>query len=166
MVPASPGATLDALLEPWTLGLAERRAGIAPDALATVWTSFAAATAATRAFHAEWDVLLSPVTRHLPLPIGALAPTRPFDALWDAFFDQASFTPVQNITGQPSISLPLGWTDAGLPIGVMLSAAVGGDDLLLALSAEIESARPWADRRPPGFAARLAAGLTATAIPA
>jgi hypothetical protein len=110
------------------------------------------------------SMLLSPVTRHLPLPLGALAPTRQFDELWNAFFDQASCTPIQNITGQPSISLPLGWTDAGLPISVMVSAAVGGDDLLLALSAEIEEARPWSDRRPPGFASRLVADVAAEAL--
>jgi amidase len=51
--------------------------------------------------------------------------------------------------GLPSLTLPLGMTADGLPVGSLLSAAQGQDDLLLALAAEIEAAAPWADRWPP-----------------
>ena len=50
--------------------------------------------------------------------------------------------------GTPSVSLPLGWTEMGLPIGAMFSSAAGRDELLIALSNEIEQAAPWADRWP------------------
>jgi amidase len=58
------------------------------------------------------------------------------------------FTPVWNVTGQPAISLPLHQSEEGLPIGVQLVGPPAGEELLLSLSAQIEQARPWADRRP------------------
>ncbi|TCI99472.1 amidase [Aeromicrobium sp. IC_218] len=65
------------------------------------------------------------------------------------------YTALMNMSGQPAVSLPLGWTDATderptLPVGVMLAAHPGQDALLLALSAQVEAAAPWHDRVPPG----------------
>jgi len=65
------------------------------------------------------------------------------------------YTALMNMSGQPAASLPLGWTDATderptLPVGVMLAAHPGQDALLLALSAQVETAAPWHDRVPPG----------------
>jgi amidase len=57
-----------------------------------------------------------------------------------------------NVTGQPAISLPLHQTPAGLPIGIQLVAATGREDLLFRLASQLETALPWADRRPPMFA--------------
>jgi amidase len=53
-----------------------------------------------------------------------------------------------NATGQPAISLPLGWSADGLPVGVQLVAAPGRDDVLLRVAAQLEQARPWYARRP------------------
>jgi amidase len=64
----------------------------------------------------------------------------------------AGFTAYWNATGQPAISLPLHWSDEGLPIGVQLVAAYGDEGLLLRLAAQLEQARPWANRTPPVFA--------------
>ena len=68
-------------------------------------------------------------------------------------FRQASefvpFTPLFNATGQPAVSLPLHWSEAGLPIGVQLAGRSGDEATLVRLAATLEEARPWTDRTPP-----------------
>jgi len=63
--------------------------------------------------------------------------------------DYVPVTPIQNATGQPSISLPLYWNAAGLPIGLMFTGRFGDEATLLRLAAQLEQAQPWKDRRPP-----------------
>jgi len=58
-----------------------------------------------------------------------------------------------NLTGQPAVSLPVHWTDQGLPMGVQLAARPGREDLLLQVAGQLEEALPWADRHPPTSAA-------------
>ena len=53
-----------------------------------------------------------------------------------------------NLTGQPAVSLPLGWTADGLPVGVMLAGRPAGDAALLSVAAQVEAAAPWRLRRP------------------
>jgi amidase len=96
------------------------------------------------------DVLLTPTLALPPIEIGALRPQEgepPIQMLMNsALF--VPFTPVWNVTGQPAISLPLHESDDGLPIGIQLVGPPAGEEMLLSLSAQIEQARPWADRRP------------------
>jgi amidase len=70
------------------------------------------------------------------------------EAWIDRVFSLSPFTPVANLTGQPSVSLPLGETQDGLPLGVMLTAQMLRDDVLLHVAAQLEQALPWAGRTP------------------
>jgi amidase len=96
-----------------------------------------------------WDLLLTPTLSEPPLPIGtirndAAAPMTPLTRAGRF----VPFTPTFNTSGQPAISLPLHWSDDGLPIGVQLVAAYGREDVLIRIAAQLETAQPWAHRRP------------------
>jgi amidase len=99
---------------------------------------------------ADIDVLLTPTLAGPPIEIGGLRPKEgepPIQMLNNAA-EWVPFTPVWNVTGQPAISLPLHQNEAGLPVGIQLVGAPAGEELLFSLSAQLEEARPWADRRP------------------
>jgi amidase len=123
------------------LALSARDAMEALFALRMFSRRFVAATA-------RYDVLLAPVCTMTPRPIGW------FDADADGAEDferqkrYAAFTALSNVTGQPAVSVPLYWTDGGLPIGSMLVGRPADDAALLSLSAQVEAARPWAHRHP------------------
>ena len=144
-----PGTPIEDLLEPWTIGLGRKREEIGPEQLDRCYAALADGRRAVAAFHENWDVVLSPVTRSKPLPVGAMAPTRDFDELWRTLFDYIDYTPLHNMVGTPSVSLPLGMTADGLPVGSLFSAAHGADDLLIGLATDLEVAAPWTDRWPP-----------------
>lgn len=91
----------------------------------------------------DFDVMLSPVLAHTTPELGYLSPTLPFDTLIDRLIKYVSFTPVNNATGTPAISLPMGHSTKGLPIGVQFATTYGNDSALLALALELEEARPW-----------------------
>jgi amidase len=101
------------------------------------------------AFWQEVDVVLTPTLALPPVPIGWQEEVEgPIEQL----LRNAEFTPftaIVNLTGQPAISLPLHWSADGLPIGVHAIGPPAGDALLLRLAAQMETAQPWADRRPP-----------------
>ena len=100
------------------------------------------------AWWTDHDILVTPTSPEPPVPLGELAPTNADPAVSTRMGDLVSFTSPFDITGQPAISLPLHWTDGGLPIGVQLTAAYGREDVLLRLSAQLEEAAPWHDRHP------------------
>ena len=98
----------------------------------------------------DFDVLLTPTSAILPPQAGSILEAQhaaPDQPVLDVVASVA-FTAFGNVTGLPAVSLPLHWTDAGLPVGVQLTAGPRQDSLLIALAAEIERARPWGDRRP------------------
>ncbi|MBR7672936.1 amidase [Streptomyces daliensis] len=95
-----------------------------------------------------YDVILSPTLAKLPAPVGGLRVDDDPKAEFAGLTHYTPFTALYNSTGQPAVSLPLHWTDDGLPVGVMLAGRYGEDAPLLALSAQLEAARPWAERKP------------------
>ena len=97
----------------------------------------------------DCDVLLTPVLAEPPLPLGSFeAPEdQPLFPLLRAGA-WVPFTPLANITGQPAMSVPLHWNDEGLPIGSHFIGRFGDEATLFRLAAQLEQARPWADRRP------------------
>ena len=102
------------------------------------------------AFHERYDVLLSPTLGQVPVPLGPQRMSNPDGEQYTAALLRFTpFTNLLNMSGQPSMSVPLHWTPEGLPVGVMFSAAFGREDLLLRLAAQLEAARPWFDRVPP-----------------
>jgi amidase len=97
-----------------------------------------------------YDLLLTPTLGAPPLPLGTLTCAKGnHQPTWDKLLEFIPFTPMQNITGEPAISLPLYWNKANLPIGVQLVAPWGREDLLIRIAGQLEQARPWRDRRPP-----------------
>ena len=101
------------------------------------------------AFWQDADVVLTPTLARPPVPIGWQdAVTGSVEQLLRNT-EFTPFTAIANLTGLPAMSLPLWWSDAGLPIGVQAIGPPAGDALLLSLAAEVEAARPWAGRRPP-----------------
>ena len=77
-------------------------------------------------------------------------------AAFERAYPAGAFTALFNVTGQPAISLPLHWSDDGLPVGVQLVAPYGREDLLIAVAAQLERAQPWTDKRPQVFAGAAA----------
>ena len=101
------------------------------------------------AFHERWDVWLTPTLAQPPVATGTLSGMLDdASAAWDRLLAYFPFTPLQNATGQPSISLPLYWNDEGLPIGTMFTSAFGTESVLLRLAAQLEEAKPWRGRTP------------------
>jgi amidase len=102
-------------------------------------------------FVAGFDLLVTPTMACLPPPVGfwRTGGDDPLAALHSSY-PMAVFTSLFNVTGQPAVSVPLHHDDAtGLPVGVQIVAAPWREDLLLQVSAGLELAHPWADRRPP-----------------
>jgi len=104
------------------------------------------------AFFRSYDVLVTPTVATPPPPLGYLNQNDPsLDPRgWlNKLFALIPFTPLFNVTGQPAISLPLGQSSEGLPIGVQLVARYGDEATLLRLAAQLEEALPWVGHRPP-----------------
>jgi amidase/aspartyl-tRNA(Asn)/glutamyl-tRNA(Gln) amidotransferase subunit A len=101
------------------------------------------------AFWEDQDVLITPTLTQPAPRVGefgaSLETAQQETAAW------LPFTYPYNCTGQPAVSLPLGTTSEGLPIGVQLVGPPRGEDVILGLAVQLEEALPWRQRRPPGF---------------
>lgn len=135
-------------VEPVTWRYAELGAAVTGEQYAAGVDSIRQHAAAIESWWADdgWDLLLSPTLPLIPPPANS------DDQQDGAFLDLATvltrYTAPFNISGQPSISLPLHWTASGLPVGVQIVAAFGREDLLLQVASQLETAMPWAGRHP------------------
>lgn len=90
-----------------------------------------------------YDVLLTPTLADVTPRIGHLDPTADYQQVIDRLVEWVAYTPLQNATGEPAISLPLAESASGLPVGMMFAAPLGHEARLLRLAYELEEARPW-----------------------
>lgn len=138
------------LFEPLTWAMSEMgRTLPASDYLLAV-TALQQMSRAIAEVYSPYDVILSPTLTEPPYPLGTFdAPTdNPMMSLMRAS-TAVPFTAIANFTGLPAMSVPLFWNGAGLPIGTQFTGKYGDEATLFRLAAQLEAARPWADRRPP-----------------
>ena len=99
-------------------------------------------------FMRDYDLILSPTMALVPPELGVLSPSQLDEPFMREAGRASAFTAPYNMTGQPAISVPLHWSDEGLPVGVMFAGRFGEDGLLLQLAAQLEQAQPWFHRVP------------------
>ncbi len=102
-------------------------------------------------FFRSYDVLVTPTVAGPPPLLGTVNQNEPGidpESWLNRLFALIPFTPLFNVTGQPAISLPLGHSSEGLPVGVQFVARYGDEATLLRLAAQLEQALPWSQRRP------------------
>ena len=136
--------------EPLTWAMSELGGGRTPaDYLLAVGYLHSVGRQVARHF-AGFDLLLTPVLAEPPLPLGTFdAPEdQPLYPLMRAGA-WVPFTPLANITGQPAMSVPLHWSEDGMPIGSHFVGRFGDEATLFRLAAQLEQAQPWAGHRPP-----------------
>jgi amidase len=156
-------------LEEETWALAGAGAAIPARELVSTVAEIHQASRAVSGFFEAHDLFLTSTLALPPLPIGAVKPSaleragiravarlgsrRLFEKLLSEIggrsFDATGNTMLFNQTGQPAMSLPLHWTPDGIPVGVQVAGRFGDEATLFRLAAQVEAARPWADRAPP-----------------
>lgn len=101
-------------------------------------------------FFVDYDIWLTPTLGEPPVPLGTFkfSMEDPFE-LRRRMATFAPFTYISNATGQPAMSVPLSWNSEGLPVGTHFVGRFGHEATLFRLAAQLEEARPWANRRPP-----------------
>jgi amidase len=98
---------------------------------------------------ADLDILVTPTMGILPPLLGTLSGDHPIEETIPGWGAMCGFAIPFDVSGQPAISLPLHWSETGLPLGVQFVAGYGREDLLFRLAGQMEQARPWSQRRPP-----------------
>ncbi|HJW22197.1 MAG TPA: amidase family protein, partial [Candidatus Limnocylindrales bacterium] len=128
--------------------------------------AFGRATRQFAAFFETHDAWLTPTLARRPQPLGVLNQSLGGATAWQRFDDSFNpWNPMANISGQPAMSVPLWWTVDDLPIGVLLTGRYGDEAGLFRLAGQLESARPWAGRRPPIHVTTPDAGLPGAGRP-
>lgn len=100
------------------------------------------------AFFERFDILLSPTIARPSLPLGTVRMDGTLEEYEAGLAPMVAFTSVCNAAGVPAMSVPLEWSEDGLPIGMHFVARYGAEATLLSLAAQLEQAHPWRERRP------------------
>jgi amidase len=151
--PATAGVSDLSLLEPINRALAEQAFEMPAPLYVGAVMQLQGLTRRIVRFWDEYDVVVTPTLALTPTPIGWTFADTDGDPM-AAFLRQTlwtPFTPLINVTGQPATSLPLSWSADGLPIGVQFIGRPYDEATLIRLAAQLEEARPWAERFPEGF---------------
>lgn len=130
-------------LDNLTLGLAQHTLKNAKHIPAAI-VRLRRAQSIAEGFHAAYDLVLTPTVAHETPEIGRLAPSQAYELVMTRLMDWVAFTPWQNVTGGPAVSLPVQQTLSGMPQGMMFGAAPGQERMLLELSFELEEAMGFA----------------------
>ena len=138
-------------LEPFNRGLADAGDRLSAARLLQAVTGLQFHARGVVAATAAFDGVLSPTLLRPPLRVGELRCDAPeqWQALLDTLATYVGLAPLANVTGQPSMSLPLGWSSDGLPLGVMVTGRPADEATLLRLAAQVQRACDWTLRRPP-----------------
>ena len=156
----------------WALGLVGRNFRASDYALAVRDLQVAGRTVSR--FLTRYDLLLTPTLADPPFVIGSMQPTSVertamsvlgalglgsvlgsaglLGKMVEKAFGFIPYTPIFNATGHPAMSVPLAWNAQGLPIGSHFVGRFGDEATLFRVTGQLEQARPWADRMPPGLA--------------
>ncbi|HVO37483.1 MAG TPA: amidase [Spirochaetia bacterium] len=139
-------------LEPVTWDLYEASQRITGPAYLETWEELQRFSRKIARWYCDgaWDILLSPTMQVPPTALGSFEPSPddPGSSIRLAL-SFVAFTRTQNVTGDPAMSVPLYWNRDNVPIGVQFAAPYGREGTLFRLAAQLEKARPWAERRPP-----------------
>ena len=149
------GRTIDVSeLEPLNQALVGMAAGVSATGYLAAVENMTAWARGVAAWFSNFDVMILPTVPEPAFELGRFAGGQgdPFLQLLDSGA-LITYTLPFNATGQPAISLPLGTSTDGLPIGVQFAAPFGREDVLIRLASQLEAAAPWSDRRPPVSAA-------------
>jgi amidase len=144
--PVPPGK--ESLLRPVTRMLRELGAGIGGAEALGILAALQGAARSVIDRTAAYDVVLCPTLSMPPRPAGWFTDGDDPAAEFERTMQFVAFTPIQNATGQPAVSLPVHWTPGGLPVGAMLVGRPGDEATLISVSAQLEAASGWVSRRP------------------
>ena len=138
------------LFEPFTWSFYQIGRQVSASAYALALAALQGISRQVAQFMLRYDVALTPTLGRPPVPLGWFA-SPPLDALevQQHMAEFVPFPPLANVTGQPAMSVPLYWNEENLPIGTHFIGRYGDEATLFRLAAQLETARPWAERRPP-----------------
>jgi amidase len=138
----------EGLLRPMTRWLREKGRGVSGEQLHAALAELQLGARRALAVFEPYDAILTPTLAALPPAPEWFTAAADRAEEFDRGTAFSPYTALFNLTGQPSASLPLHWTDEGVPVGVMLTGRPAGEAGLLSLCAQVEAAQPWAHRRP------------------